>query len=171
ISVRPWSPSERWAFPKPPPSTTPSTVYYRTPSPPTQSRQSDRGPVSPLPPLSAVTPHPENNPFADPDASATHEDATTVHTDNTNATEGGLIGSVEHIRRPFIPTLSDEVAVHRGDVVRVLQAFDDGWVQVEKISVANAGTAGERGLIPIDCLREAGEALPSFLASKRVSSY
>ena len=30
---------------------------------------------------------------------------------------------------------------------------------------------GETGLIPVDCLREAGEELPEFLAARRVSSY
>ena len=94
-----------------------------------------------------------------------------MYDENANAKEAIINISCSFAANCKAATLSDEMAVHRGDVIRVLQAFDDGWVQVEKISVANAGTVGERGLIPIDCLREAGEALPSFLASKRVSSY
>jgi hypothetical protein len=74
--------------------------------------------------------------------------------------------SVELIRRPFVPTLDDELAVIPGDSVSVVKVFDDGWAYVEKI-----GSAGARGLIPIDCMRDAGEDLPAFLASKRISSY
>jgi len=74
------------------------------------------------------------------------------------------------IRRPFMPTMDDELAVLPGDQVRVMQAFDDGWAFVEKMTGAGSDR-NERGLIPVDCLREAGQALPAFLAQKRVSSY
>ncbi|KAL5482680.1 hypothetical protein ACEPAI_9274 [Sanghuangporus weigelae] len=186
ISVRPWSPSERWAFPKPPSGTSAlGNIFYPPPtSPVSQSVESDRVPASHLPPLTPVTSTaPEaTNPFADPSqipdevTSGTCESAVAAKT-SVSGTDG-IVGAIEHIRRPFLPTLVDELRVQRGDVIRVLQVFDDGWVQVEKISDAT-GTSGaetttfanERGLIPVDCLREAGEPLPDFLASRRVSSY
>jgi hypothetical protein len=92
------------------------------------------------------------NPFSDPAIDAA----------NLNAE----FASVELIRRPFVPTLDDELAVTPGDSVRAVKVFDDGWAYVEKI-----GPAGARGLIPIDCMRDSGEDLPAFLASKRISSY
>jgi hypothetical protein len=57
--------------------------------------------------------------------------------------------------------------------------FDDGWASVVKVPAPGSGGGNEddasvadnRGLIPIDCLREAGQELPAFIASKRVSSY
>jgi hypothetical protein len=75
----------------------------------------------------------------------------------------------ETISRPFAPTLDDEISVAPGDQVLVLKVFDDGWAFVEK--QGRSLDHNERGLIPVDCLREAGQALPAFLAQKRVSSY
>ncbi|KAL5520074.1 hypothetical protein ACEPAG_1734 [Sanghuangporus baumii] len=174
ISVRPWSPSERWAFPKPPSSTSAlGNIFYQSPaSPVSQSVESDRVPATNLPLLTPMTPE-TTNPFADssqiPDevTSGTCESAVTAKTSMSGT--DGIVGAIEHIRRPFLPTLADELRVQRGDVIRVLQVFDDGWVQVEKISSSTETTtsAYERGLIPVDCLREAGEPLPDFLASRR----
>ncbi|KAH7924534.1 hypothetical protein BV22DRAFT_504063 [Leucogyrophana mollusca] len=175
MSVRPFSPSESFAFPKPPaqqqsqrmstsssfgfgghempspqssaatliPSGSPTHAFATNTSlPSTNTVTYDvPSPVPSLPPLVAAP-----NPFADP-AKAEFSD-------------------VEIIRRPFTPTLEDELAVFPGDQVRVKKVFDDGWAFVEK-----TGPVTERGLIPVDCLREAGQALPAFLAQKRVSSY
>ena len=69
------------------------------------------------------------------------------------------VGSVARLVLPLL-----ELAVARGDEVRVIETFADGWMAVEKVP------GGESGLIPIDCLREAGEDLPAFLASRRISS-
>jgi hypothetical protein len=74
---------------------------------------------------------------------------------------------VETIRRPFLPTLQDELPVMPGDAVRIMKPFDDGWAFVERLE---GGSKGSKGLIPIDCLRETGQALPAFLAARRVSS-
>ena len=59
------------------------------------------------------------------------------------------------------------MAVTAGEEVRILRRFDDGWAVAEKVS----GGASAQGLIPIDCMREVEEALPAFLAKKRISSY
>lgn len=114
IFVRPFTPSESWAFPKPPGS----------------------GTTSPPP-------------------------------DNSDPVVEGASGfaHVETIKRPFVPTMHDELPVVPGDSIRVIRIFDDGWAMVEKL-----GGLGE-GLIPVDCLRAAGEQLPSFITSKRLSSY
>ncbi|KIJ64609.1 hypothetical protein HYDPIDRAFT_111987 [Hydnomerulius pinastri MD-312] len=181
MSVRPFSPSESFAFPKPPAPqqsnsrfstcssfvsvpqilTTPlssaaTLVHINSPPraftadlPPSATTASfplqTSTPSVPLSPLVAA-----ENPFADP---AKPEFA-----------------DIETICRPFTPSLEDELAVLPGDRVRVMQVFDDGWAFVEKMGGAGL-ERNDRGLIPVDCLREAGQALPAFLAQKRVSSY
>ncbi|KZT11864.1 uncharacterized protein LAESUDRAFT_719806 [Laetiporus sulphureus 93-53] len=72
---------------------------------------------------------------------------------------------VETIRRPFVPTMDDEMSVLPGETVRILLRYDDGWAYAEKLG------SGRRGLIPIDCLRMPEEDLSAFLASKRLNSY
>jgi len=86
----------------------------------------------------------------------------------------GEFEEYETIRRHFNPTLVDELEVKPGDRVRILQTFDDGWAMAERqpllISGQQIGVPGT-GLIPIDCLREPGQDLQSFVAEKRVSNY
>lgn len=114
MSVRPFTPSESWAFPKPPlPSST---------TPPPTSMQ---------------------DPFTE-------------------------LSGIETIKRPFAPTMHDELSVVPGDRIRILNTYDDGWAMVEKIDVASDKAIG---LIPIDCLRSTGEELSTFITSKRLSSY
>jgi hypothetical protein len=169
MSVRPFSPSESFAFPKPPlcpkegqrtssiymtsgPSSTATTLIQINSPPPIFN--SDVLPSTPFasylppPPSGLLTAAPEtsSDPFADP-----------------------AQPEFETVRRPFTPTLDDEVSVAPGDRVRVLKIFDDGWALVEK--QCTFSDYNEKGLIPVDCLREAGQALPAFLAQKRVSSY
>lgn len=171
MSVRPFSPSESFAFPKPPPcpnkgqcpssvsgisgrglvSPSSSATLVQIHSPP-PIFNSDLLPSAPaasyLPPSASLTaiPGTSSDPFADP-----------------------AQPEFETIRRPFTPTLDDEVSVAPGDQVLVMKVFDDGWALVEK--QRGFLDHNERGLIPVDCLREAGQALPAFLAQKRVSSY
>ncbi|KLO14736.1 hypothetical protein SCHPADRAFT_903014 [Schizopora paradoxa] len=135
ISVRPFSPSESWSFPKPPGS----AGTLGSPPPP----------MSGVPTVTLTDASESHDPFADESECA-----------------GPILPpEFERVRRPFMPTLHDELAVSRGDEVRVIETFDDGWMAVEKVP------GGESGLIPIDCLREAGEDLPAFLASRRISSH
>ncbi|KAG2344351.1 hypothetical protein BDR05DRAFT_882554 [Suillus weaverae] len=174
MSVRPFSPSESFAFPKPPlcpnegkrtssvsvisghglvsPSSSAATLV-QIHSPPLIFN-SDLLPSAPaasylLPPPSAsltAIPDTSSNPFSDP-----------------------AQPEFETIRRPFAPSLDDEVSVAPGDQVLVMKVFDDGWAFIEK--QCGFLNHNEKGLIPVDCLREAGQALPAFLAQKRVSSY
>jgi Variant SH3 domain len=113
MSVRPFTPSESWIFPKPPNggSENPQTTRH--------------------------------DPFAEP-------------------------SGIETIKRPFVPTLDDELSVVPGDRIRILNTYDDGWSVVEKI---NKATGNVVGLIPIACLRSAGEQPSTFVSSKRLSSY
>ena len=180
--VRPFSPSESFAFPKPPApsSSTMDAFFISGTHGPTSSQSSastlvqlstpPRAFMTDLPPAPNHPPsfHPQTltpsvpfSPFiaaADPSVDPFSDPVKPEFAD------------VEVIRRPFVPSLDDELAVHPGDGVRILQIFDDGWAFVDRL----AGTEGERyerGLIPVDCLREAGQPLPTFLAQKRVVSY
>lgn len=181
MSVRPFTPSESFSFPKPPPSSTVDCFVLSGTQGPTSRRSSttlvhlatsppacvtDLSPESVLTPslhpqtptpsvvlsplIAAPNPSPLVDPFADP------------------GTPG--FADVEVIRRPFKPSLDDELEVCPGDRVRLLQVFDDGWAFIEKLATTEGGRH-QRGLIPVDCLRETNQALPTFLAQKRVSSY
>jgi hypothetical protein len=113
-----------------------------------------------------VNPFDDNNPFED------HINSDSDITPTIVYSTAGAFSDIEVVRRPFIPTLPDELAVKPGDNVRVLHSFDDGWALVEMVGTGFSTMNQQgRGLIPIDCLREPGQELPAFIASKRVSSY
>jgi len=158
MSVRPFSPSELYSFPKPPPEA--STQSGERVSVFSQLHNNGHsGQVDNIR-SSDATEHPLVNPFADPIAA-------------TIATQPA-VADIEVIRRPFIPTLQDELIVAAGDRVRILQTFDDGWTLVQKIpppvdkkGKARAVDEFDQGLIPIECLRDADQ---DFIAQKRVSS-
>ncbi|KAE9403241.1 hypothetical protein BT96DRAFT_878875 [Gymnopus androsaceus JB14] len=111
MSVRPFSPSEMFSFPKPPRNSVSSSALLTPPA-------------------------------------HVHE-----------------FSESEIVRRPFVPSLDDELAVEVGDIVTLLRVFPDGW------ALARALEAKIPGLIPVDCFRQAGEDFPAFLAAaKRMSS-
>jgi len=106
---------------------------------------------------------PITNPFDDP---------TPVIIEDSESKESSVdghlgIGALETVRRPFLPTLDDELEVSPGDTVRILKPFDDGWCLCELVKGEGEGS---KGLLPMDSLREDGQELPSFLA-RRVSSH
>ncbi|TFY65517.1 hypothetical protein EVJ58_g1929 [Rhodofomes roseus] len=145
MSVRPFSPSEAWQFPKPPESRADDALpaSYRR-----QSRASTR--------------------VVSPDSmfeSGMSSEAGYAHVGVVDAETALHFARVEMIRRPFVPAMEDEMAVAPGDRVRMLRRFNDGWAYAEKVGTRR------RGIIPIDCLRTPSEDLPAFLASKRLSSY
>ncbi|KAF8178000.1 hypothetical protein BJ912DRAFT_1063341 [Pholiota molesta] len=207
MSVRPFSPSESFAFPKPPdpagdrtsgysrPSSTATTatLNYNNKSPTISPYTSYGeiippipGPTFPAPalvsPIGAepvANPFADNNPFEDTPLTPTPA-IVPVPAAAAPPTVAGAFAEVEYIKRPFNPSLTDELRVAPDDGVRVLQTFDDGWALVEKVSSSSSASAADgtgaagnygKGLIPIDCLREPGQSLPSFFAVKRVSNY
>jgi len=119
ISVRPFTPTESWLFPKPPNSRVTSIVM---------SRES-RGSLVP-------------DPFADPVPQPSYSG----------------FPPVEMVMRTFEPEAGDELAVEIGDEVSVLRVFNDGWgrVKVLKRNGSAEGVQELEGLIPIDCLKPAG---------------
>ncbi|KIO01697.1 hypothetical protein M404DRAFT_149350 [Pisolithus tinctorius Marx 270] len=146
MSVRPFTPSETFSFPKPPLPSSSTAISARQG---VGSPSADTAAGLPSVPVIVV------NPFEDPVPA---------------------FSDTETIRRPFTPNMEDELLVSLGDVVRIFQVFDDGWALVERISVnavvaGNPHSQQRRGLIPVDCFRETGQELPHFLAQKRLSDY
>ncbi|KAF8882925.1 hypothetical protein CPB84DRAFT_196943 [Gymnopilus junonius] len=205
MSVRPFSPSESFAFPRPPdPVGDRTSAYSRVSSGVSMGMGASRSqsspteaPALPLPLLSVspisptlvhpatptaatadvitpVNPFADDNPFDDPAAVTAASGLPTPSAPASNPPTGEF-ADIEYIRRPFYPTLPDELAVKPDDNVRVLQAFDDGWALVEKVDGSGKGKGREdevrQGLIPIDCLREPGLDLTTFIEAKRVSGY
>ncbi|KAI6137393.1 hypothetical protein F5141DRAFT_83061 [Pisolithus sp. B1] len=173
MSVRPFSPSETFSFPKPPAPSSSSTVPARQGVASPSASTATLVQLSPPPPVFhrelASPPSPTIN---------TAVKLPSVPEISVNPFEDPVpaFSGTETIRRPFTPNLEDELLVSLGDTVRILQIFDDGWALVERISV-NTIVAGDphsqqrRGLIPVDCFRETGQELPHFLAQKRLSDY
>ncbi|KAG7452033.1 uncharacterized protein BT62DRAFT_960019 [Guyanagaster necrorhizus] len=144
MSVRPFTPSESFSFPKPP-----SNGAWI----PAMDRDSHGTALSSS---TEMYPPSSTNPSSEPEFPIIPQHC-----------------PVETICRTFEPTLYDELTVAIGDRVKVLEVFDDGWAMVEKIPEGNGkgNEVGlEPGLIPIDCLRMTGDPLPPFLTSKRVTS-
>lgn len=172
MCVRPFSPSESFAFPKPP------LCPNEGQCPSSVSVISGRGLVSPLSSVATLvqihSPPPIFNPDLLPPAPAASylppsASLTAIPGTSSDPFADPAHPEFETIRRPFAPSLDDEVSVAPGDQVLVVKVFDDGWALVEK--QCGFLNHNEKGLIPVDCLREAGQALPAFLAQKRVSSY
>lgn len=169
MSVRPFSPSESFAFPKPPEpvaAASGSVSIAGGSSRPTSSATSVTlaPPLPPgLPSIPSLVPLVVSNATKSPSSTNPFEDSTTPTIDYPY-----LDISVEVVRRPFKPTLPDELAVKLGERVRVLHTFDDGWGLVEK--VGRDGREEESGVIPMDCLRKAGEELEELGTGTRSSS-
>jgi len=162
MSVRPFSPSESFAFPQPPGEqlSEMSSIHSRPqstamPKSPTAWSDNARTPpkVTPTPLIIAHTPEIPNS-FVDPSSSSPAPSQVEFET-------------FETIHRSFVPTRDNELRVSPGDSVRVLDMFNDGWALAEMVPSSGEG----RGLIPIDCLRKLGQELPAFLEAKKVSSY
>ena len=162
MSVRPFSPFESFAFPKPPEPTGSGRASVVGASKHTRSLTSITSATFPPPGLPSLptfkplivphtikplnpTPDPvdpftDNNPFDDP---------------TTPMIEDSEYSDVRVVCRPHVPTLPDELNMVMDESVRVLHIFDDGWGLVEKVE--RDGGEGEMGLIPMDCLRNPEE--------------
>ena len=178
MSVRPFSPSESFAFPKPPEPVAGSVAGTNSSRPTSRATSVTLGSPSRPPGLSStLTPVPlgGSNSTKSPSSSTNrYVDPTTPTnpyvdpTTPTNDTSSYSHIPIKVIRRSFQPTLPDELAVKLDDRVRVLHTFDDGWGLIEKV-----GGEEERGLIPMACLKAGDELeeLEGSQAGRRSSSY
>ena len=153
MSVRPFSPSESFAFPKPP-------EPVASGSRPTSNATSVTLANLSLPPGLSSAPS-SFAPLVGPNTTKSHN-----RTASTVDISPYLNIPVQLIHCAFKPTLPDELVVNFGDRVRVLHRFDDGWGMIEK--VGKDGREGEKGLIPMACLSKTGEE-PEELATRSES--
>ncbi|KAI8994167.1 hypothetical protein BD414DRAFT_275258 [Trametes punicea] len=172
FSVRPFSPSETFSFPRPPQGDAhgrgsgvlDNSVLSGSALSASESSAAFFTAEDHLGSSASTSPDPHcENPFLDFTEIAAG--AARPPSTSTESCPSSHFAPVETIRRPFVPTMEDEMAVVQGERVRILRRFDDGWAYAEKVST------GSQGLIPIDCLRPVAEDLPAFLAKKRLSSY
>ncbi|KAH9936127.1 uncharacterized protein B0H18DRAFT_313110 [Fomitopsis serialis] len=164
MTVRPFSPSEAWQFPKPPGSRADADDAPLLPDDRRRSRVVSPESMFESGVSSEYATAPEN-PFADHAAEARTVDVDARTSESVDAETAMHFARVETIRRPFVPAMEDEMGVVPGECVRMLRRFNDGWAYAEKVGTRR------KGIIPIDCLRTPGEDLPAFLAAKRLSSY
>ncbi|KAH9847911.1 hypothetical protein C2E23DRAFT_689877, partial [Lenzites betulinus] len=171
FSVRPFSPSETFSFPRPPQDDAHSRASVMVSSS-VGSFHSSSAFFTPDASEHVPTPIPSvpaENPFLDSaevrPASPSMSVAPSLASTAAAASAQEHFAPIEVVRRPFVPTMGDEMAVVPGDTLRILRRFDDGWAYAERCA------SGARGLVPIDTLRAVEEELPAFLAKKRISSY
>jgi hypothetical protein len=86
-----------------------------------------------LPPPLAYNSDPSPNP---PSVSATLGHSTNVAT-----------GRTATVCCTFIPTLPDELSISNGEIVRIVNEFDDGWSLC-------VNSRGEQGMVPLECLQK-----------------
>ncbi|KIK71007.1 hypothetical protein GYMLUDRAFT_144837, partial [Collybiopsis luxurians FD-317 M1] len=49
------------------------------------------------------------------------------------------------VRCTFVPNFPDELTILNGEMLDILQEFDDGWVLC-------VNSRGEKGMVPLECL-------------------
>ncbi|THH05027.1 hypothetical protein EW145_g5100 [Phellinidium pouzarii] len=114
-------------------------------------------PVSPNPSTYYVTPPPMsyNNQMMDAAPGASLTPAAAGATGTRPNSSGSVVWSMSRpqsaavetaiVRVVYIPTLPDELSIMSGEVVQVVQVFDDGWVLCRN-------ARGEQGVVPLECL-------------------
>jgi len=136
LSVAPFTPSESYKFPQPP-----------------KSASEGDNPE-------------EENPFSDDkkpvlDRGITED--TTYSQPSFNAQPVLEKGILATVRRPFAPSLPDEMYITPGQLVTIEEMFDDGWNLVKAAD-------GGRGLVPLACFEEtdqpSGKRRSSLLEAK-----
>jgi hypothetical protein len=85
------------------------------------------------------------------------------------AASANIVNKASVVRYTFVPNLPDELAILNGEVLDVLQEYDDGWALC-------TNSKGEMGMVPLECLSSGSEtSLYDFgersrRSSRRVSS-
>ncbi|KZT28164.1 hypothetical protein NEOLEDRAFT_1059448 [Neolentinus lepideus HHB14362 ss-1] len=149
MSVRPFSFSESFNFPRPPGSEWGGSSQDFSVSRTRESAETVPAQSYDIQ-LSSCT-----DPFAD------------------TAEERSVLDEYKLIHRQYVPNMSDELAVAVGERVKLLQAYDGGWVLVEKVTndLAKGASSCVRGLIPVHCIQPKQEDSSEFLAARRKSSH
>ncbi|EIN12965.1 hypothetical protein PUNSTDRAFT_59888 [Punctularia strigosozonata HHB-11173 SS5] len=135
VSVRPFTPSESFAFPKPPGSEKTKGVQTATHSP-----------------QASIASVPETSETNDTYHTAVAVSSESPFADPTELKNPFLdVVHLKPIKRSYIPYRGDELGVQRGEDVSVLKYFGDGWALVER----SLNGVVETGLIPQACFQDA----------------
>lgn len=154
------SPPPAEAVRSPPPTYTATSSRARSPSPSSTPSSSPRPPALNLPTVTVT--HEEKDHLSVP--------ASAAPTPSPRRTSSfGLDGFGEQanlkakpsikgqklprkmlVEHTFIPSLADELAIKVGEVLNMLEEYEDEWCLVERIG----SRAGERGVVPRFCLKE-----------------
>jgi len=67
------------------------------------------------------------------------------------------------VNRGFLPSLPDELHIHHGECIRIINAYDDGWCLC-------ANQRGEQGVVPLECLMRTSRGARRSLTSYGESS-
>ncbi|KAJ3125123.1 hypothetical protein HK101_005985, partial [Irineochytrium annulatum] len=141
--------------PPQPPSLGGATGLGRSLSQPASAQKGP--PVGPLPPPPAVPlPTPPQTPSSVTGA------ATGASTGNIPVSANGT--HVFRVMFAFAPTLEDEIALEGGDLVEVLEVFDDGWARGRSLRHEKTG------YFPVRCLKLAEGASMTMPGSSAPSS-
>jgi len=174
MSVRPFTPSESFPFPKPPsrPATADNAITNLI-----SLNQPNAFPFRPLTSDAAVTKktpfnkgnlmsHPKMVDVAIPRHSSSSRQSILMgapckHEITSNpfmsqaeivSNAGDVQNELEMAQFHHVPDMDHELAIAPGDKVRVLEACDDGWAFVEKRSSFGGLVQWETGFIPLACL-------------------
>lgn len=72
-------------------------------------------------------------------------------------------GTACRVQYAFIPTLPDELSISTGEMVSIVAKYDDGWALCEN-------RAGDKGMVPLECLEDLGKAFDGPNSNQRESS-
>lgn len=141
------------------------TTFSSTFSPPPPLPEKPYTPVAPMPP-----PMSYNNPVTP--ISTTLQPS--LGAPAVSLTPASASSHVAIVRCTFIPSLPDELSISTGEIIRVLNEYDDGWALC-------ANERGEQGVVPLECLDRAngskkatgmylGQGTGDWRMSRRASS-
>lgn len=153
---------------------------------PTNSRFASPAPTPPTPPASrslgsrfSAASEPDVEPLASParaESYAARDTMIPLDSWRDSGSSDGSDSEKDSQRLPrlmsvsvaFAPTMDDELAVKAGDVVRMIEEYQDGWCLIHHVGRAGA----PRGVCPRFCLQERKRIVPtrSLHVTKRNSS-
>ncbi|PIL24512.1 hypothetical protein GSI_14268 [Ganoderma sinense ZZ0214-1] len=148
----------------PPPTYTPSGSPSTSPRPPVLKLPivtvSDENSTLSVPGLPSPVPSPRRT------SSFMKEAPTQASVKPKPSLKGQKLPRKMLVEHTFIPSLADELSIKVGDVLTMLEEYEDEWCLVERIGARS----GERGVVPRFCLKERPRAHKRNKSSTSVKS-
>ncbi len=148
----------------PPPTYTTSGSPSTSPRPPALKLPifmvSDENSALPIPNLPSPIPSPRRT------SSFMKEAPTVANLKPKQSLKGQKLPRKMLVEHTFIPSLADELSIKVGEVLTMLEEYEDEWCLVERIGARS----GERGVVPRFCLKERPRAHKRNKSSSSVQS-